>query len=79
MTGLVAMYVGTTISTLQPQGNLDPLLYDSNGKAVLCVYEENGRRLIVDGGFTRFYPHWWNEAGTSRFVKNAAGWLAARP
>jgi len=79
MTGLVAMYVGTTISTLQPQGKLDPLLYDSNGKAVLYVYEENGRRLIVDGGFTRLYPHWWNEAGTARFVKNAAGWLAARP
>ena len=31
---------------------------------------------VIDGGFTRLMPRFWNKtAGTARFVKNAACWL----
>ena len=33
------------------------------------------KRLIFDGGFTRLYCN-WDTAGTGRYVKNAAAWLA---
>jgi len=40
----------------------------------LQMEEKKGRRLILDGGFTRLYVK-WDEAGTGRYVKNAAAWL----
>ena len=56
-----------------PQG-FTPLLYGSAGNLVSVAYEANGKRLVVDGGFTRLAVS-WDDAGTARFVKNAASWL----
>lgn len=56
-----------------PQG-FTPLLYGSAGNLVSVAYEANGKRLVVDGGFTRLAVS-WDDAGTARFVKNAAAWL----
>ncbi|CAD7929199.1 unnamed protein product [Amoebophrya sp. A120] len=42
---------------------------------VTAVYEQDGRRLIIDTGFTRLYVN-WDSAGTGRYVSNAAAWLA---
>lgn len=39
-----------------------------------AYYSRNGKRAILDGGFTRLYIH-WDTAGTARYVKNAAAWL----
>ena len=39
------------------------------------MYEKDGKRAIFDGGFTRLY-NGWETAGTPRYVKNAAAWLA---
>ena len=36
--------------------------------------DEDGKRVIFDGGFTRLYCG-WEEAGTGRYVRNAAAWL----
>eukprot|EP00741_Cyanophora_paradoxa_P015456 tig00020892_g14919.t1 len=42
---------------------------------VTAVYEREGRRALLDGGFTRLYRDYWDTAGIVRYVKNAAVWL----
>lgn len=39
------------------------------------MYETDGKQAVLDGGFTRLYNK-WDTAGTARYVKNAASWLA---
>lgn len=75
-TGLERLYEGITIATVSGDaGQLDPLVYGSAGNLVVAVYEKDGKRAIIDGGFTRLYVS-WDESGTARYVKNAAAWLA---
>lgn len=74
-TGIERLYEGITIATIQPNDALSPLLYGSAGNLVAAFYDHGGRRAILDGGFTRLYLH-WDTAGTARYVKNSAAWLA---
>lgn len=74
-TGLNFLYEGITIATIDKSDQLKPLLYGSASNLVSSVYEKNGKRAIVDGGFTRLFCH-WDTAGSARYVKNAAAWLA---
>jgi hypothetical protein len=74
-TGLEFLYEGITIATVQPNPVLEPLLYGSAGNLVSGFYDREGKRVIFDGGFTRLYNK-WDTAGTARYVKNAAAWLA---
>jgi hypothetical protein len=74
-TGIEHLYEGITIATIQPNDALAPLLYGSAGNLVSAYYDHDGKRAIVDGGFTRLFLH-WDTAGTARYVKNAAAWLA---
>lgn len=74
-TGLEYVFEGITISTIHDHKNvLTPLIWSSDGNVVAAVYEKDGKRLILDGGFTRLYCN-WDTAGTGRYVKNAAAWL----
>ena len=73
-TGLENVYEGITIATISDNKNLQPLIYGSAGNLVTAVYEKNGKRAILDGGFTRLY-YKWETAGTDRYIKNAAAWL----
>ncbi|MCF6365051.1 MAG: hypothetical protein L3J35_02505 [Bacteroidales bacterium] len=74
-TGLEYVYEGITIATLQDkQQVLQPLIYGHESNLVTATYEKDGKRLILDGGFTRLYIS-WDHAGTGRYVKNAAAWL----
>ncbi len=73
-TGLEHIYEGITIATVQPNKQLEPLIYGSAGNLVAAYYDQGGRRAIFDGGFTRLYLK-WDTAGTARYVKNAAAWL----
>ncbi|MFT3713923.1 MAG: phosphoribosyltransferase [Archangium sp.] len=50
------------------------ILYGSAGNLVNVAYEKDGKRLLMDGGFTRLAVS-WDDAGTARYVKNAASWL----
>jgi len=75
MTGIERIYEGITIATIAPNQQLTPLIYGSAGNWVTGLYEKDGRRAIFDGGFTRLYNK-WDTAGTARYVKNAAVWLA---
>lgn len=73
-TGLQNIYEGITIATLPDHKDLTPIIYGSADNMVTAVYEKNGKRLILDGGFTRLFVK-WDTAGTGRYVKNAAAWL----
>lgn len=74
-TGLENIYEGVTIATIQPNEVLTPLIYGSANNLVAGFYDKNGKRAVFDGGFTRLY-YKWDTAGTGRYVKNAAAWLA---
>jgi hypothetical protein len=73
-TGIVNIYEGITIAEVTISNAIKPLIYGSNGKVVAAYYDCNGKRALVDGGFTRLY-HKWNSAGTDRYIVNAAAWL----
>ena len=73
-TGLQYVYEGITIATLSDNEALTPLIYGSAENLVTAAYENDGKRLILDGGFTRLFIN-WDTAGTGRYVKNAAAWL----
>lgn len=74
-TGIENVFEGITIATIDGNQTLKPLIYGSAGNLVTAVYEKDGKRAIFDGGFTRLYLG-WETAGTARYVKNAAAWLA---
>ena len=73
-TGLEFIYEGITIATIKENVLLEPLIYGSANNLVASVYDKDGKRAILDGGFTRLYIK-WDTAGTGRYVKNAAAWL----
>jgi hypothetical protein len=74
-TGLEYVFEGITISKINdPNQAMTPLIYSTDGNVVTAIYEQDGKRLIMDGGFTRLYCN-WKSAGTGRYVKNAAAWL----
>jgi hypothetical protein len=73
-TGIQNIYEGITIATIDDHQDLTPLIYGSADNLVTAAYEKNGKRLIIDGGFTRLYVN-WDSAGTGRYVKNVAAWL----
>ncbi len=74
-TGLEYVYEGITISQIHdPKNRMKPLIWSTDGNVVAAIYEDQGQRLIIDGGFTRLYYN-WDSAGTGRYVKNAAAWL----
>jgi len=73
-TGLEFIYEGITIATIQPNNVLQPLLFGSADNLVSAIYNAEGKRAILDGGFTRLYVN-WHTAGTGRYVTNASSWL----
>lgn len=74
-TGIERLYEGHTIAYLPRPGALKPLIVGTQKHVVAAYFDQQGKRAIVDGGFTRLYLA-WDTAGTGRYVKNAAAWLA---
>lgn len=74
-TGVENVYEGVTVATVKPAGKMTPVIYGSAGNLVAAAFESNGKRLLVDGGFTRL-SYKWDSAGTNRYIMNAAAWLA---
>jgi hypothetical protein len=74
-TGVEHVYEGVTVATVKPAGAMTPVIYGSAGNLVAAAYERDGKRLIVDGGFTRL-TYKWDTAGTGRYIRNAGAWLA---
>lgn len=74
-TGLEHLYEGITVSNVHDSKDcLQPIMTGSDSAVITAIYDRDGKRAIIDGGFTRLYTK-WDEAGTARFVKNAASWL----
>lgn len=73
-TGIESFYEGHTIATIEQSDKLTPMIYGSDGQIIASVYDNDGKRAIADGGFTRLY-YKWQSAGTARYVVNAASWL----
>src|SRR5690554_7709818 len=57
-TGLQNIYEGITIATISAHKDLTPIVYGSIGNLVTAAYEKDGKRLLIDGGFTRLYYKW---------------------
>lgn len=74
-TGVDILFEGITIATITEHPDLEPVMYGSDHNLVVASYSKDGKRAIIDGGFTRLYCK-WDTAGTGRYVKNAAAWLA---
>jgi hypothetical protein len=74
-TGLAHLYEGVTIAHVPTTNLLIPLVTSSHSKVVTAIHDQKGKRCVVDGGFTRLFVQ-WDEAGSARFVKNCAVWLA---
>lgn len=74
-TGLVNFFEGITIANVHTKNGLNPLVYGSDRCVVTAYYDDNGRRVLADGGYTRLYCN-WDSAGTDRYIVNAAAWLA---
>ena len=68
------VYEGVTIATIDSNQSLTPLIWGSANNVVTAAFEQDGKRALFDGGFTRLYLG-WETAGTARYVKNAAAWL----
>ena len=75
-TGLDSIYEGYTIAQVTLGKDVKPMMRSSDGNVVTAYYDTDGKRAMIDGGFTRLYRQFWSStAGTSRFVINAAAWL----
>jgi hypothetical protein len=74
-TGIERLFEGHTVATIAPTQVLEPLFYGSADNLIAAFYDKDGKRAILDGAFTRLYWN-WDTAGTERYVKNAAAWLA---
>ena len=73
-TGLEALFEGVTIATIQKSSSITPLMFGSAGNLVCGVFDRDGKRLVVDTGFTRLYCN-WDDAGTARYILNSCVWL----
>ena len=76
-TGMVSFFEGDSIAHIQLINGLKPLIYSSDRKVVTAFYDDNGKRALIDGAFTRLWDgDWGQSAGTERYIVNAACWLA---
>eukprot|EP01047_Picozoa_sp_COSAG01_P005739 COSAG01_NODE_199_length_22202_cov_23.993668_25_plen_83_part_00 len=73
-TGVEQLFEGITIATIQKNSVLTPLMYGSAGNLVCAVYDQDGKRLVLDTGWTRLCYN-WDDAGSSRYVINSCVWL----
>jgi hypothetical protein len=76
LTGINFIYEGITISHLTPNNQLETVLVASDGQILASVAKDKRRRVIMDCGYTRYFPEYINEtAGTLRYAENVAAFL----
>ena len=84
MTGVNKLYEGHTICRPSPTKvpfPLEVLATSSAGHPNIMYVDEisSSGRVIIDCGFTKLCEHYWDTAGTARYVKNATCWLSGFP
>jgi hypothetical protein len=81
-TGLEHLFEGITVATLGEEAavrhGFTPLMYGSAGNLITAVRDADTAcgAVLIDGAFTRLFCQ-WDEAGSARYVCNAACYLAA--
>ena len=76
LTGINFIYEGITISHLTPNDQLETVLVASDGQILASVAKDKRRRVIMDCGYTRYFPEYIDEtAGTLRYAENVAAFL----
>lgn len=79
LTGLNSLWEGTSISHVTPSAKLEVALRASDGKHLIAVSKVTGQRLVIDCGWTRYYPYLIARgAGTVRLAENVAAYLAGK-
>ncbi|MEQ1854354.1 MAG: hypothetical protein ABMA01_22520 [Chthoniobacteraceae bacterium] len=78
--GINFIFEGSTVSSLHG-GGFTPACTHSGGGVLIGALDTAGcGRVVADCGFTRWFEHYWKNAGASRLAVNIAGWLAnAKP
>lgn len=75
--GVNSLFEGVSVSYFSPINGFTPIAYNSCGKVFIACKENDGKRVIVDGGFTRLFDKYWaNDLNV--FVVNCAKWLAGK-
>jgi hypothetical protein len=79
-TGIASLFEGITVSrVMKGSSEIEIIMNNSSGYPVTGVLDNLNKkhgRLAIDGAFTRLCNN-WDDAGSARFVKNMAAWLAA--
>ena len=65
-TGLNNLFEGVTISKIKLSNGLTSIVNSSDGNCVTACYNQDGKRALIDGGFTRLYVQ-WDDAGKLSF------------
>lgn len=55
--GIKRMFEGVTLSTINMNAEVKPLIYDNSKKVVAAYYDNNGHRLVIDCGWTKLHPY----------------------
>jgi len=75
--GINSLYEGITISTIHPASGLTILAQSHDQQNCMAYFEQDEQRIVLDTGFTKLYEgRFQNTAGTARYFRNIAFWLA---
>ncbi len=75
--GVNNLYEGITICTIHDAPAVTLLGQSHDGQFCLGCFESEGRRVVLDTGFTKLYPdRLHRSAGLGRYLANIAFWLA---
>ena len=59
-TGLQSVYEGITVAAVVGKSSsFRTLIRSSDSKTVTAIYDRDGCRIAIDGGYTRLYPAMW--------------------
>lgn len=75
--GVNSLYEGHTICTIEIAPGVTLLGQSHDGQMSIGAFERDDQRVVLDTGFTKLYSQWFREtAGTARYLRNIAFWLA---
>jgi hypothetical protein len=74
-TGVESLFEGHTIAEIKGPTETHFALGLSSAKTIFSlVCEQEGKRMLIDCGWTKLFYN-WDSAGTDRYVVNCAAWL----
>lgn len=75
--GVNQLYEGITISGIAPAPGVTMLAQSHDGQLCMACFEKGNQRIVMDTGFTKLHEgRFYRTAGTARYFRNIAFWLA---